>query len=101
MKREKYYFKYSDSEMCYNKKYFDNYMQENGLTEIEVFEAMPEIIGGGIFWCKKHSFCGNGTTGTCGKRNCNDYEPRNKVSGVCIHHTCWLYTHGNKIILRV
>ena len=100
MKRTKFYFKHRDSEICKTKAYFDIYMEQNKLTEIEVFEAEPEIIGGGIFWCKEHLFCGDGTTDTCGKANCKDYEPRNKISGGCKHHTHWLYSHGNKITLK-
>ena len=98
--RQIYYFKHSGSEICYTKAYFDNYMKQNGLTEIEVYNAEREKIPG-IFWCKEHQFCGDGTLDTCGKRNCNDYKPRNKVSGCCVHHTSWLYTHTDKITLKL
>lgn len=75
-------------------------MKQNDLTDIEVYEAVPEIIGGGIFWCIKHEFCGDDTSDTCGKANCKDYEPRNKVSGVCKRHRHWLYNHGDKLTLK-
>ena len=100
MKRTKFYFKSSDSEICFNFPYFNRYMEQNKLTEIEVFEAEPEIIGGGVFWCKEHLFLGDRTTDICGKKSCKDYKPRNKISGVCKHHTHWLYSQGKKIILR-
>lgn len=100
MKKTKFYFKHNDSSICKTRAYFDSYMDENNLSEIEVYEAEPEILGGGVFWCKKHKFCGDDTTDSCGKSNCKDYEPRNKISGVCKHHTHWLYNHGDKIILR-
>ena len=99
--KQQYYFKHSDSEICKTVVYFYRYMEQNNLTEIEVFKAEPEIIGGGVFWCKEHLFCGDGTTETCGKSNCKDYEPRNKISGVCKHHTHRLYTHGDKITLKL
>src|SRR5680860_876890 len=99
MKRTNFYFKHSDSEICKTRAYFDNYMEQNNLTEIEVFEAIPEIIGGGIFWCKHEAFCGDDSSETCGKQ-CSAYTPRNGKSGCCKYHTHWLYTHGDKITLR-
>lgn len=100
VKKEKYYFKYNDSERRYSKSYFDIYMKENNLEEIEVYEAIWERIGGGVFWCKEHSFCGDETKDTCGRSNCKEYQPRNKISGVCKHHSCWFYVHGDKIVLK-
>lgn len=99
--KNKFYFEYSDSEMCYDKSYFDDKMKSGDKTEIEVFKAIPEIPGDGIFWCKEHSFCGDDTSDCCGKKNCEDYSPRNKISGVCKHHTHWLYTHGKKVTLKL
>ena len=101
MKNELFYFKHNDSEVCYNKAYFNDYIKRHKLTEIDVFEAIPERIGGGVFWCKEHLFCGDGTNGTCGKSNCKEYEPRNKVNGCCKYHTSRLYTHGDKITLAI
>jgi len=95
----KFYFQYENSEMCMTRAYFDNYMEQNKLTEMEVFEARPEIPGGGVFWCKEHLFCDDDTKYTCGKINCKEYEPRNKISGVCKHHAHWFYKHGDKITL--
>ena len=59
--KKKYYFKEEDSELCYSKSYFEKKMQQNHISEMEVFEAIPEVIGGGIFWCKEHMFCGDDT----------------------------------------
>ena len=100
MKRTKYFLN-GDSEICYNIDHFKNFMKENDLTELDVFKAIPTIIGGGVFWCQKHSFCGDGTSDYCGNNNCKDYQPRNKISGVCKHHRHWLYDAGDKITLRL
>lgn len=99
MKKPKFYFRNIDAEICYTRDYFYDEMEEYRLTEMEVYEADPEIIGSGIFWCKEHEFCGDNTNDTCGNDNCNEYEPRNKISGVCKHHTHHLYTHGEKVTL--
>ncbi len=93
--KAKYYFLYSDSEICYEKSYFIDYMDGK---EIEVYEAIPEKIDG-IFWCKEQMFCGDNSEETCGKI-CPDYKPRNGKSGCCKHYITTLYTHGNKIILK-
>ena len=94
----KYYFEDSDSEMCHQECYFQDMMCFDGKSEMELFEAIPDKTGGGIFWCKLLAFCGDDTGDSCGKQ-CEDYEPRNGKSGCCKHHTSWLYIHGNKIIL--
>ena len=95
--KAKFYFQYNDSEMCYDEDYFQSIMDDEGLNELEVFDAIPETIKG-VFWCKEQMFCGDDTQDTCGKQ-CFDYEPRNGKSGCCKHHTHWLRTHGNKIEL--
>ena len=94
----KFYFHHNDSELCYTEEYFQDIMHDEGLKEIEVFDAIPEKIPG-VFWCKHECFCGDDTADTCGKQ-CKFYDPRNGVSGCCRHHTSWLRTHGNKIILK-
>ena len=96
--KTQFYFKKQDSEICYDKKYFQDYMNENGLTEMEVFEAIPEKING-IFWCKYYCSCGNKGEDGCGK-DCPHYTPRNGKSGCCKYYTNILYTHGEKIILK-
>jgi len=97
MKREKYYFEDTDSEICYNENYFIESMLE-GETEIEVYEAISDRICG-VFWCKIHCFCGDDSRDTCG-RQCKDYKPRNGKSGCCKHYTTKLYIHGEKITLK-
>ena len=100
MSKPKYYFERSDSEMCYTKEYFQDLMADEGVEEIKVFHAIPDLFGGGIFWCKSQSFCGDDTTDTCGKQ-CEDYDPKNGKSGCCKHHTSWLYIHGDEVTLKI
>jgi len=95
--KTKYYFKHSDSELCYSENYFQERMKEYGLNELEVFEAIPDKFDG-IFWCKEHLFSGDGTKDYCGKQ-CDEYKPRNGKSGCCIHHSTKMYEHGNQVIL--
>jgi len=99
MKKEQFYFKSLDSDICYSKEYFIEYMKEHHLQEMEVYKAVPDLVGGGIFWCKKFKVCGGDSRETCGKQ-CDKYEPKNKRNGVCKHHTHWLFTHGEKIMMR-
>ncbi len=98
MKAEKYYFEFDDSEICCTKEYFDDIMEQNGLKDIEVYEALPEKICG-MFWCKVQHFCGDDSKDSCGKQ-CTDYAPRNKRSGCCKYYTTQLYIKGNKLTLN-
>ncbi|GAG32905.1 unnamed protein product, partial [marine sediment metagenome] len=74
----KYYFKHSDSKIRYKKTYFNEYMKDNSLTEIEVFEAVKERITD-VFWCKIECLPSEDSADTCGKQ-CINYEPRNGKS---------------------
>ena len=96
---KEYYFEDSESEVCYTKQYFIDYMTDHDITEMELLEAEPEKMDG-IFWCSKQLFCGDGSEETCGKQ-CNDYEPRNGKSGCCRFYTTTLYIHGKKITLKL
>ena len=100
MKRKKFYFRDNESENCYSEDHFQFIMDVEGIDEIEVFEAIPAIIGGGVFWCKEHQFCGDDSRDTCGRFNCQQYEPRNGKNGRCRHHSEWLYESGEKVILK-
>ncbi len=93
-----YYFLYEDSENCYSVDYFQNLMFEEGLLEMEVFEAIPERIHA-VFWCQVNGFCGDDSADSCGKQ-CSDYKPRNGKNGRCCYHNIWMRTHGNKITLK-
>lgn len=97
----KLFFKDLDDEFCFEIDDIKEYMRDNNLNELTVYKAIPDIIGGGIFWCKKHRFCGDGTADYCGRENCEDYEPRNKISGVCKHHRHVLYVPGEKVTIKL
>jgi len=93
MKRQ-FYFEHSDSEVCYRADYFLEQYEE-----VKVFEAIPERIPG-VFWCKEHLFCGDNSADTCGKHQCEQYDPRNGKNGRCRFHCIELYTHGNPVTLK-
>jgi len=97
--KEQFYFKNEDAEICYTKDYFIDDMKFEGITELEVMKAIPDKVGG-IFWCKVECFCGDDSQDTCG-RQCQHYSPRNGISGCCRHYTTRLYTHGEKVILKI
>jgi hypothetical protein len=92
------YFRSADSELCHSIDYFYDEMIENGITELEVYEAIPETVKD-IFWCKAQCFCGDSGNDECGK-DCRDYSPRNGKSGCCKHLTHKLYIHGDKVIIN-
>lgn len=53
MKKEKLYFENEDSEVCYPLCYHIDNAKENGLSEIELFEAIPETGINDIIWCSE------------------------------------------------
>lgn len=95
-KMAKYYFQKHDED-CYTRQYHLDYMQENGLTEMKVFEAIRDV-GVDYFYCKYHCLIGT-TDDCCGKYNCEQYEPRNKISGICKHYG-YCYSQGKEVILK-
>jgi hypothetical protein len=94
-----YYFEDENSEMCFTKGYFEVKMLRDGVTEMEVFKAIPDKEKG-IFWCKHENSCGDSTEGTCGK-NCEFYVPRNGKSGCCKDYTNIIYIWGEKVTLKL
>lgn len=97
--KTKFYFKYKDSETCYSESYFINYMKDNDIDKIDVFEAIKERVEG-AFWCKHECFCGDNSQDTCGQQ-CVNYSPRNGKNGCCRHYTTLMYTHGDKLRLFI
>lgn len=81
--RNKKYFKTEDSELCYPLEYHLLEAKDQGLDEIELFEAVTEKIDG-FFWCNKYLSVGE--KGNCGKI-CAEYDPRNGKSGICKHNS--------------
>jgi len=79
--KQKKYFKDMDSEYCFSKQYWLDYMKEFGIEEMTVIEAVP-IRNSEFFFCRAVDEMGE--KGSCGKI-CPDYEPRNGKSGMCKH----------------
>ncbi len=102
MKKEKMYFEEIDGEFCYTEERIKE-RTNSDLKEIDVFEAYKLPVkyrDKGIFWCKTEGFCGDDSQDTCGKQ-CNNYEPRNGVSGCCKAYTTALYYAGDKVTLKL
>lgn len=97
--KTKLYFESEDHEICCTKEYFQQHMKDEGLTEMEVFEAIPDSIPN-IFYCKELMFCGDTSEDSCGFQ-CKDYKPRNGKSGCCKHYTKKLYEHGEKVTITL
>jgi len=96
MKKPKYYFDTVDAEICYTLDYHLDNAKMDKLSEIELFEAIPDKSID-YFYCKEYQTCG--IKGDCGK-HCDEYEPRNKISGICKHKgVC--YTPGDKLTFKV
>jgi len=95
----KYYFGGHNDESCYSLQYHLEYMAENGIEEMIVFEAKIER-GSGYFFCK-HFFETGETREICGKL-CELYKPRNGKSGICRHYG-YVYeqTDKSKLLKRI
>lgn len=78
----KYYFR-QDDDMCFDLETHYDYMEENKLTEMDVFEAKIER-NSDYFFCT-HFYEVGEKNGTCGKM-CKAYQPRNHKKGICKHH---------------
>ncbi len=95
MKKQLYFD--TDGEYAYDRQYWLEYMQENNLDEIRLFEAVPEY-GTGYFWCGEYFEVGEVGEG-CGKA-CEAYSPRNGKNGRC-RFSNHLYSPGKEIILKL
>lgn len=91
-----YYFRDEDSERCYPLKTHLEQAKEDGLTEIELFTAIPEKVAG-FRWC--HAVDDIAESEYCGKC-CEFYEPRNKKSGICKHQGS-MYEPDKKVKFKV
>jgi len=69
-------------ECCYPLSHYKEYMAENNIKELKLFEAKMEV-GNEYFYCRE--FFEIGQVGeSCGKV-CDEYAPRNGKNGRCIH----------------
>lgn len=92
----KFYFSPHEEETCYHKQYYLDYMKQNRIKEMTVFEAKAEI-GSDMFFCKELLEVGmKGEGDGCGKM-CEHYKPRNGKSGRC-KHSGFVYEQTEKSI---
>lgn len=96
----KYYFAKppeDEDDFCASLKYWREYMQEHGLTEMELIEAErfndPEY-----FYCENAFEIGE--KGYCGTI-CKAYKPRNGKSGICSHYRQLYAPTQKKLILKL
>jgi hypothetical protein len=89
----KYYFNKWD-ENCYTLEYHKDYMKENNLKELKLFEAKKDSYLTGFFFCKAFFEVGE-KNNTCGKE-CSCYKPRNGIKGICKHYG-YTYEQTDKV----
>lgn len=77
----KYYFINEEDPECWTKAGIQDYMKENDMTELTVFEAKIQKVPG-MFYCKLFKEATEIEPDTCGL-SCDSYEPRNGKSGCC------------------
>jgi methionyl-tRNA synthetase len=83
MKKDKYYFEFTDSENCYTVDHFYEQLKENDLPQMQIYPAIIEH-GTDYFWCSEFGEIGE-TGESCGKC-CDRYKPRNGKNGRCVYH---------------
>ena len=84
MKTGKYYFENPESENCFTIDYFYELMEDNDLSEMQIYPAKM-VKSEGYFWCNEFDEIGE-TGESCGKLNCDKYVPRNGKNGRCKQH---------------
>ena len=82
MGREPVYFEEEDGERCYG---IDEFQDRIRLGEKKIFlrEAKRDF-GSGFMWCQVDCECIESGDGACGIV-CEDYKPRNGLSGRCVY----------------
>lgn len=97
MANKKYYFASVNDELCYPLSCHMDMAKYEGLSEIELYEAIPDKTSG-MFFCRY--FNAVGENGSCGKE-CMRYEPRNGKSGMCRHRSNKMFTYGDVVKFKV
>jgi len=88
----KYYFR-DGCDICYDLEGHLDFMEENGIDEMVVFEAKQEK-GTGYFFCKFHGAIGE-VGEVCGKAACGHYMPNNGKNGRCSQYG-YVYSKTSK-----
>lgn len=98
MSKKLYFQNEEDDEWAYSLQHHLDYMKENEIAEMEVFEAVI-MRGSGFFYCHENNAVGDSSEKTCGKF-CETYQPRNGKSGNCKNHGR-VYEQGKSKILKL
>lgn len=94
----KMFFENENSEDCYSENYFQELAQKQGLSSIELIEAIPVKKLGDHVFCTWHDEVVDRYD--CTKRECAYYIPNKSGRGACIHRGK-LYDHGDKVTITV
>ena len=94
----KLYFRNLDDERCYDLQAHEDYMRENELIELVLYEAKRET-GVDYFYCRMFEEVGE--RGVCGFYNCAKYKANNGKSGRCKHYGYCYEKTNKKFILKL
>lgn len=97
--KPKSYFATENSELCYSKEYHICEAIDQGLKEIKLYEAVPDIFSGYAF-CREILYLIDIGEHTCGKI-CGYYSPRNGKSGCCRHYSKIMYEPGKQVTFKI
>ena len=88
----KLYFNEFDDEQCFKIDYHKDFMRDEGIKVMKLYEAKRET-GTGYFYCTEYFSIGE--VGECGKI-CDGYVPNNGKNGRCRHYG-YTYEQTDKI----
>lgn len=93
----KYYFRHNE-EICHNKETHLEFMRENDIKEMDVFEA-KKIKVKDWFYCRVFGI-GDKTEELC-RKSCPKYSPRNGKFGICKNQGSLYEETDNKLTLKL
>ena len=91
------YYRNQDDEFCYDIEAHKDYMRENDLSELELYEAKRET-NVDFFYCKEYGEVGE--KGDCGII-CDKYKANNGTGGRCKHYGYCYEKTDKKLILTL
>lgn len=94
----RFYFGPYEEDGAFPKQYWQQYMKENFLNEIELRAAKIEY-GTDYFFCSNPKIYETGLKGNCGA-HCDQYSPRNGKNGRCRFSKNCYEPVGDPIILK-
>jgi hypothetical protein len=97
----KYYFDdLDDSGSCYTLDYFKEQLEENQLPEMKLRVAKM-VKGEPFYYCNYFMDCFESDEDSCGKFNCEHYNPRNGKNGRCKDHRNTYEGTDETIIIKI